>query len=523
MVPEPFNASVYLVDRHVEAGAGGRVAIACGSEEVTYESLLARVCDAASGLATLGVRPEERVMLVMADGVELVAAFLGAMRLGAVPVPVNTMLTPDDLARLAENSRARVAVTCEPFTAKVVEMAESARELEHLVVVGEPPPGLSGTEAHPWYEVMAGNGGWSEPYRTWDESPGFWLYTSGTTGRQRGAIHRHVDLKVTAETYADTVLRIGVQDRCFSIAKLFFAYGLGNSLTFPLAAGACAVLDPRLPAPSSVLETLRSHRPTLFFGVPTFYAALLAADLPDDAFRGVRHGVSAGEPLPAPLFHRFKERFGVEILDGIGSTEALHIFISNKQHDIRPGTTGTPVDSYELRLLDDDGNVLEGAATGHLELRGDSIAIGYWCDAASTRHSFRGDWLHTGDVYARSEDGYYTYLSRSDDMIKAGGIWVAPSEVESVLLECPGVLEAGVVGLPDEEGLDKPVAFVVPLPGEHLEVDTIAEFCRARLAPFKRPKRIIVIDELPKTATGKIQRFKLRQLGVPALAPPMPA
>ncbi len=520
MVPEPFNASVYLVDRHVEAGGGDRVAIRCGSEEVSYESLLARVCDAASGLVSLGVRPEERVMLVMADGVELVAAFLGALRLGAVPVPVNTMLTPADLTRLLENSRARVAVTCDPFTAKAVEMAEAAPELQHLVVVGESLPGVSAAEVHLWQEVMAANGGWREPYRTWDESPGFWLYTSGTTGRQRGVIHRHVDLKVTAETYAETVLRVRPEDRCFSIAKLFFAYGLGNSLTFPLAAGACAVLDPRLPAPVAVLETLRLHQPTLFFAVPTFYAALLAADLPDDAFRGVRYGVSAGEPLPAPLFHRFKERFGVELLDGIGSTEALHMFISNRPNDIRPGTTGTPVDSYELRLLDDDGNVLEGAATGHLEIRGDSVAIAYWCDAASTRRSFRGDWLHTGDIYARSEDGYYAYLSRSDDMIKAGGIWVAPSEVESVLLECPGVLEVGVVGLPDEEGLDKPAAFVVPLPGEHLEVDAVAEFCRARLAPYKRPKRIVVTDELPKTATGKIQRFKLRQLGALAEKPP---
>lgn len=519
-MPEPFNASVYLVDRQVEAGAGDRVAIRCGHQQVTYQSLLERVCDVASGLAALGVRAEERVMLVMADGVELAAAFLGAMRLGAVPVPMNTMLTVADLVRLAENSRAHIAITCEPFTSKVVEVAEVAPELEHLVVVGESSPEVSGAEVHRWQEVMEDNGGWRAPYRTWDESPGFWLYTSGTTGRQRGAIHRHADLRVTAETYAATVLGVNAADRCFSVAKLFFAYGLGNSLTFPFAAGACTVLDPALPSPASILESLRLHEPTLFFAVPTAYAALLAADLPDDAFKSVHHGVSAGEPLPAPLLHRFKERFGVDILDGIGSTEALHIFISNRKNDIRPGSTGTPVDSYELRLLDDGGNVLEGAATGHLELRGDSIAIGYWCDAASTRYSFRGDWLHTGDVYARSEDGYYTYLARSDDLIKAGGIWVAPAEVESVLLEYPGVLEAAVVGLPDEEGLDKPAAFVVPLPGEQLEVDAVVEFCRSRLAPFKRPRRVILVGELPKTATGKIQRFKLRQLDSLAVPPP---
>ena len=519
-MPEPFNASVYLVDRHIEAGAGARVAVRFQEGGLTYEDLLARVCDAASGLAALGVRPEERVMLVMADGPELVAAFLGAMRLGAVPVPVNTMLTAADLTKLVVNSRARVAVTSDPFAAKAAEMADAAPEIVDLVVAGESLPVLDAAEVHAWTDVLAGDGGFRPPYPTWDESPGFWLYTSGTTGRQRGAIHRHIDLKVTVETYADTVLRLNSDERCFSIAKLFFAYGLGNGLTFPLAAGATAVLDPSLATPASVLETLRLHEPTFFFGVPTFYGSLLASDLPDDAFKSVRYGVSAGEPLPAPLFHRFKDRFGVEILDGIGSTEALHIFISNKPGLIRPGTTGTPVDGYDLRLLDDGGNVLEGPAVGHLELRGDSIAIGYWCDAASTRWSFRGDWLHTGDVYARSEDGYYTYLSRSDDMIKAGGIWVSPTEVESVLLECPGVLEAAVVGIPDEEGLEKPAAFVVPLPGEEIEPDDVTEFCKGRLAPFKRPRSVVVTGELPKTATGKIQRFKLRALALPEEAPP---
>ena len=522
-MPEPFNASVYLVDRHVEAGAGGRVALRCREGEITYESLLARVCDAAWGLEALGVRAEDRVMLVMADSPELVVAFLGAMRLGAVPIPVNTMLTPAELGKLAENSRARFAVTSGSFTEKSAEMADGAPEVAHLVVAGESLPEAGRAEVHAWKEAMVGAGGFRAPYPTWDESPGFWLYTSGTTGRQRGAIHRHIDVKVTVETYADTVLRLSPEDRCFSIAKLFFAYGLGNGLTFPLAAGASAVLDANPPAPASVLDNLRRHEPTLFFGVPTFYAALLASDLPDDAFTSVRYGVSAGEPLPAPLFHRFKDRFGVEILDGIGSTEALHIFLSNKPGMLRPGTTGTPVDGYELRLIDDDGNVLEGAAVGHLELRGDSTAIGYWCDAASTRRSFRGDWLHTGDVYSRSEDGYYTYLSRSDDMIKAGGIWVSPAEVESVLLECPGVLEAAVVGFLDDEGLEKPAAFVVPLPGEHLEVDVIAELCRGRLAPFKRPRKVVVTDELPKTATGKIQRFKLRALVSGAAGiPPVP-
>lgn len=512
---EPFNASVYLVDRHVEAGVGGSVAIRCDAGELTYESLLEHVCDAAAGLAALGVRPEERVMLVMADGPELVSVFLGAMRIGAVPIPVNTMLTSGELARLGANSRARVVVTTDPFTADVAAMAAGLSEIVHLIVAGEALPSVPGVAVHSWGDAMTGHGGSLQPYATWDESPGFWLYTSGTTGRQRGVMHRHIDLKATVDTFADTVLRVQPEDRCFSIAKLFFAYGLGNGMTFPLAGGASSVLDGRRPTPPSVAETVRRYQPTLFFAVPTFYAALLASDIPADTFGSVRYGVSAGEPLSAPLFHRFKERFAVEILDGIGSTEALHIFISNKPGDIRPGTTGTPVDGYELRLVDDDGNVLEGEATGHLELRGESMATGYWCDAASTRRSFRGDWLHTGDVYARSADGYFTYLSRSDDMIKAGGIWVSPAEVESVLVEYPGVLEVGVVGVPDADGLDKPVAFVVAAPGQQLEAAGITDYCKGRLAPFKRPRRVVVMDELPKTATGKIQRFKLRQL-VPA-------
>ena len=512
MVSELFNASAYLLDRHLEAGAGSVVAVRHAGGDLSYETMLARVCEAASGLAALGIRPEERVMLVMGDGPELVSAFLGAMRLGAVPIPVNTMLTATDYARLAADSRARVVVTTEPFATAVASMTSTAAEVEHLVVVGTVLPSAPGVRVHSWTDVMEGDKGWLAPYPTWDESPGFWLYTSGTTGRQRAAMHRHVDLKVTVETYADTVLGLRPEDRCFSVAKLFFAYGLGNSLTFPLAAGASSVLDARPPTPSSVADTVARYQPTLFFGVPTFYAALLASGLPEETFRSVRLGISAGEPLPAPLFHRFKDRFGVEILDGIGSTEALHIFISNKPGSVRPGTTGTPVQGYELRLLDDAGRVLDGEATGHLELRGESTATGYWCDAASTRWSFRGEWLHTGDVYSRSGDGCYQYISRSDDMIKAGGIWVSPTELESVLLEYAGILEVAVIGVPDDEGLEKPCAVVVPVAGQALDAGAIIEFCRDRLAPYKRPRRVIVTDELPKTATGKIQRFKLRQL-----------
>ncbi len=519
---ELFNASAYLVDSNIEEGRSDSIAVYCEGRKLSYGELLAKISDAARGYKDLGVRPEERVLLVMADEPEFLAAFLGAMRIGAIPIPVNTMLTAEELTHIAKDSRARWAVASAQFAPAAIKMASAAPEVVTMLITGHvdlpslagkgsPTPIRADLHVHRWNDFMDGTGDYFPPYSTWDESPGFWLYTSGTTGRPHAAMHRHIDLKVTVDTYARTVLSISPSDRCFSVAKLFFAYGLGNSMTFPLAVGASTVLDPAAPTPASVAKTTSEYRPTLFFGVPTFYAALLASDIPRDTFKSVRFGVSAGEPLPASIFTRFRDQFGVEILDGIGSTEALHIFISNKPGAIRPGTTGTVVDGYELRLLDDDGNPCEPGEPGNLELKGDSIATGYWCNASSSRYSFRGEWLHTGDMYSRSEDGYYTYLSRSNDMIKAGGIWVSPSEVEATLIEHPDVLEVGVVGFPDEEGLDKPVACIVPMPGHSVSEEEIVAYARQKLAPFKRPKRVVVLDVLPKTATGKIQRYKLRQ------------
>ncbi|MHB8262449.1 MAG: benzoate-CoA ligase family protein [Acidimicrobiales bacterium] len=498
------------------------MAVYCEGRKLSYAELLSKISDAARGFNELGVRPEERVLLVMADEPEFLAAFLGAMRIGAIPIPVNTMLTAEELIHVAKNSRARWAIASAPFAPEAIKMASAASEVEAILLTGSIDlPALVGGRSiasvradlniHRWENFMDGTGDFFPPHATWGESPGFWLYTSGTTGRPYAAMHRHVDLKVTVDTYARSVLDISSSDRCFSVAKLFFAYGLGNSMTFPLAIGASTVLDPAIPTPASIAKTVSEYKPTLFFGVPTFYGALLASDVAQDTFKSVRFGVSAGEPLPASIFNRFRNRFGVEILDGIGSTEALHIFISNKPGAIRPGTTGTVVDGYELRLLDDDGNPCEPEQPGNLELKGDSIATGYWCNATSSRYSFRGEWLHTGDLYSRSEDGYYTYLSRSNDMIKAGGIWVSPSEVEATLIEHPDVLEVGVVGFPDEEGLDKPVACIVPMPGHSISEEEIIAFARQKLAPFKRPRRVVVLDTLPKTATGKIQRYKLRQ------------
>jgi benzoate-CoA ligase family protein len=351
------------------------------------------------------------------------------------------------------------------------------------------------------------------------DSPGFWLYTSGTTGTPKGAMHRHAALRATAGTYARDVLGIRPDDVCYSVPKLFFAYGLGNSLTFPLSVGAATILDPAPPSPARVAATLAAYRPTLFFGVPTFYAALLAADLPADTFAGVRACVSAGEPLPAALYRRFTERFGVEVLDGIGSTEALHIFLSNRPGRVRPGTTGEPVAGYRLRLEDDAGAPVTDGEPGNLYVSGDSIATGYWCRTAVTRRVFRGEWLRTGDTYVRDADGYYTCLGRADEILKAGGIWVAPAEVEARLMEHPDVAAAAVVSVPDDDGLDKPVACVVPVGGRGVDEAELIAFCRAGLASYKRPRRVLAVDELPLTATGKLQRFKVRAYALGLLHP----
>jgi benzoate-CoA ligase family protein len=350
-----------------------------------------------------------------------------------------------------------------------------------------------------------------EPAPTTGDSPGFWLYTSGTTGLPKGAIHRHGDIFAVCATYGRSVLGIGPEDVCYSVPKLFFAFGLGNSLFFPLGVGASAVIDPERPDPGRTADLLAHHRPSLFFAPPGFCAAMVDAGVPTEALSSVRAVVTAGETLPAELYRRFRARFGTEMLDGIGSTEALHIFCSNHLGDVRPGWTGRPVDGYELRLLDDKGDeVTAPDASGALWVRGDSVAAGYWRRPELTAETFVDGWLRTGDVYQRSADGYYRFIGRNSDMIKAGGIWVSPAEVEGVLLEHEDVLEAAVVGGRNANGLEVTVAFVVPCQGRTIDPVALDSHCRARMAAFKRPRQIHIVDELPKTATGKIQRFALR-------------
>jgi benzoate-CoA ligase family protein len=507
-----FNACTYLLDRRLREGDGDRLALDGPGGRFTYQALHDRVLRLAAGLRVRGVRPEERVVLFMADGPDMLSAILAVMRVGAVAVPVSTMLTGQELAALLVDARARVLMVSAPFALAAEDAAAGAPELRHLILEGDAdltaPPGVT---PHRFYELLGGRDG-GDPYDTWDDSPALWLYTSGTTGRPKGAMHRHANIRHVAETYGAQVLGITAGDRCLSVAKLFFAYGIGNSLFFPFSVGAATVLEPARPTPALVADRLREERPTLFFAVPTFYAALLSAGVPKEAFSSVRLAVSAGEPLPADLYRRFTETYGVELLDGIGATEALHIFISNRAGQVRPGTTGTPVPGYELRLLDEHDGEAPPGSPGSLHVRGESIATGYWCRTETTRQVFRGQWLRTGDTYVASEDGFYTFLGRTDDMVKASGIWVSPAEVEARLIQHPAVALAAVVGIPDADGLDKPVACVVLEQGATATAGELIDFCREGLASFKRPREVLFVDKIPTTATGKLQRFAAREI-----------
>ncbi len=516
---EPFNAASYLTERRVEAGDGARVALRHPRGQHSYAELAAEVRRVAGGLAALGVRPEERVLLCMADDIELATGILATMYLGAVAVPCSSMLTGRELATLVADSRARVLLGSAQFAPAVTTAATGAPDLGHVVLTGDDAPAVPGTVGLTWAQLRD-----AEPltaaYPTWDESPALWLYTSGTTGTPKGAMHRHTDVRFVAETYGTQVLGMTPDDVCLSAAKLFFAYGIGNSLFFPLAVGASAVLEPSRPNPQLFAERIREHGVTLFFGGPSFWGPLMAADLPRDTFATVRGGVSAGEALPARMYHGVAEQYGFEILDGIGSTEALHIFISNVAGRVVPGSSGYPVPGYRVQLRRDDGSVIDGAdEPGMLYVAGESICTGYWCRTAVNRAVFQGEWMRTGDQYVRGTDGSYRCLGRADDVLKVGGIWVSPTEVETRLLEHPSLAEAVVVGVPDADGLDKPVAYVVPRTGAAVDPDELIAFCRAGLAAFKRPRLVVEVSELPKTATGKIQRYRLRERAVAQVAP----
>ncbi|WP_033294435.1 benzoate-CoA ligase family protein [Amycolatopsis jejuensis] len=517
-VPGSFNAAEYLLGQ----GRPDALAVVSPRRTLSYAELATEAHRVAAGLRALGVRPEERVMFCMVDDVELLSGILGAMLAGAVAVPVSTMVTGLELGRVLADSRARVLCVSGEFSGQAAAALTGAPEVTDVVLDrADPAEFPAGVRAHRWTELSTSD----DPVTslTWEDSPALWLYTSGTTGQPKGAMHRHASIRAVCATYAEKVLGVVAADRFLSVPKLFFAYGLGNSAFFPLSCGGTTLLEPARPTPAIIAARALADQPTLFFGVPTFYAALLASDVPDDAFSSVRYAISAGEPLPAALFTRFRDRFGVEILDGIGSTEALHIFLSNRPGAVRPGSTGVAVPGYSLEIRDEQGAVISAAGTpGELFVSGPSTAMGYWARYETTKQVFQGQWLRTGDSYVLNSDGTYTCLGRFGDMLKAGGIWVSPSEVEERLLQHPSVAEVAVVAAPDEDGLDKPVACVVAAPSATVDADELIEFCRAGLAAFKRPRGVVEMAELPKTATGKIRRNVIREMVRDSLLVPQP-
>jgi benzoate-CoA ligase len=507
--PARFNFAQHLLERN--AGRQAKTAYIDDEGTLSYGELADRVRRMAGALLGAGLRREERVVVLMHDCNDWPVTFLGAMYAGIVPVALNTLLTAEDYAFMLQHCRAQAALVSAALLPTLqAAMALGAHELK-TVVVSRPKAALpTGTQA--LESFIAGAVSPAAPAGTGPDDPGFWLYSSGSTGRPKGTVHTHANPYWTAELYGTPLLGLSERDRCFSAAKLFFAYGLGNALSFPLSVGATVVLMAERPTPDAVFKRWIEQRPTLFFGAPTGFAGMLASpNLPARRDVALRLASSAGEALPADIGQRFTERYGVEIIDGIGSTEMLHIFLSNVPGQVRYGTTGWPVPGYDIELRGDDGRPVPDGETGDLYIRGPSAALMYWGNREKSRETFQGAWTKSGDKYVRNADGSYTYSGRSDDMLKVSGVYVSPFEVESTLVQHPAVLEAAVIGVADEQGLTKTKAFVVLKTGAEASEADLKAFVKERLAPFKYPRTIEFLPELPKTATGKIQRFRLRE------------
>ena len=511
-LPERLNAAAVFVDRHLQQDRADKPAILCNDETITYKDLYEGINRLGNALLGLGIRMEERVAIIMPDCPECVYAFFGAIKIGAVAIPMNTLLMPADYEYLLNDSRAQVLVIHPSLLDLIEPIRSKLRYVKHVIIAGDAiEPNLS------LKELMASASAELDPADTSKDDSAFWLYSSGTTGFPKGTIHLHHDMIVEADLYAQRAIGLIESDVSFSVAKLFFAYGLGNGLYFSLWVGGTTVLLPDRPVPQKVYEVIERYQPTVFYGVPTSYAALLYLAEKEDrtSLGNVRMCVSAGEPLPKPLYDKWLDRYGVEILDGIGSTEILHIFISNRPGKAKPGSTGQIVPGYEAKIVDDNGRELGVDEVGTLLIKGDSIANGYWNKHEQTKDTFRGEWINTHDKFRMDEDGYFWYAGRTDDMMKVSGLAVWPADVESILASHPAVLESGVVGVPNKEGLIKPRAYVVLKDKQAASEDLAKElqtFVKTNTQPHKYPRTVIFVDELPKTATGKIQRYKLRQI-----------